>query len=218
MEHLIDKKPAVSGTVEEQDLIRRILKGERKLFHDLVRPYERAVYLTAFAIVRIEEDAEEAVQETMIKALTHLEQLSALEKFKPWLLQIAVNEARLKRRSRRSHLYEPLESNQESEDGYMPRDFADWREIPSEILERKEIRRIVQRSLRELAPMYQEIFVLRDIQQLSVDDCAQMLEISEEAVKVRLHRARLMMREKLAPAFKRGFLARWLSIKGKKPW
>jgi len=214
----LTKKPLITRTLEEQDLIGQILKGERKLFHELVRPYERAVYLTAFAVLRNEADAEEAAQETMIKALTRLGQLSSTEKFKPWLLQIAVNEARLKRRSRRNHLYEPLESDQESDDGIMPRDFADWREIPSETLERKEIRQVVSRALQELPPMYREIFVLRDIQQLNVDDCMQMLGVSEQVVKVRLHRARLMMREKLAPAFKRGFLARWLSLRGKNPW
>lgn len=199
-------------------MIGRILEGERKLFHDLVRPYERTVYLAAFAVLRNQQDAEDAAQETIIKAFTRLQQLSSRDKFKSWLMQIAVNEARLKRRSRRDHLYEPLESDRESEDGFMPREFADWREIPPEALERKEIRQIVNRALEELPPLYREIFVLRDIQQLNVEECSEMLGVSEEVVKVRLHRARLMMREKLAPAFKRGFLARWLSFKGKKPW
>jgi RNA polymerase sigma-70 factor, ECF subfamily len=203
---------------QEQELIERILRGERKLFHDLVRPYERAVYLAAFAVLRNQADAEDAAQETMIKAFTRLQQLSSITKFKPWLLQIAVNEARLKRRGQRNHLYEPLESDRDSEDGFMPRDFADWREIPPETLERKEIRQIVNRALLALPALYREIFVLRDIQQLSVQECTEMLDVSEQVVKVRLHRARLMMREKLAPAFKRGFLARWLSFKGKKPW
>ena len=203
---------------QEQDLIRRILKGERKLFHDLVRPYERAVYMAAFAVLRNQADAEDAAQETMIKAFTRLEQLQSTEKFKAWLLQIAVNEARLKRRSRRDYQYEPLDSNQEPEEAFMPRDFADWREIPPETLERKEIRQIVNRALMELPPLYREIFLLRDVQQLNVEECMEMLGVSEQVVKVRLHRARLMLREKLAPAFKRGFLARWLSFRGLNPW
>jgi RNA polymerase sigma-70 factor, ECF subfamily len=214
----LNKKMASTRVFEDQELIRRILKGERKLFHELILPYERAVYLTAFAVLHNEADAEEAAQETMIKAFTRLEQLSATEKFKPWLLQIAVNEARLKRRSRRNHIYEPLESDREREDGFMPRDFADWREIPPETLERAEIRQIVNRALQELPPIYKEILILRDIEDLNVQESAQMLGISEQVVKVRLHRARLMMREKLAPAFKRGFLARWLSFRGKNPW
>lgn len=203
---------------QEQELIARILKGERKLFHDLVRPYERAMYLAAFAVLHNPADAEDAVQETMIKAFTHLEQLNASEKFKSWLLQIAINEARLKRRSRRDHQYEPLESEQDPEDGFMPRDFADWREIPPETLERKEVLEAVHRALEEIPAIYREIFVLRDVEQLNVKECLKTLGVSEQVVKVRLHRARLMMREKLAPAFKRGFLARWLSYRGKNPW
>jgi RNA polymerase sigma-70 factor (ECF subfamily) len=211
-------RPVVERASGEVRLIDRILRGERRLFHELVRPYERAVYLTAFAVLRNQADAEDAAQETMLKAFTQLKQLSSAEKFKPWLLQIAMNEARLKRRSRRDHLYEPLDSGQEPENDFMPRDFADWREIPPETVERKEIRQAVSRALEELPPIYREIFVLRDVQQLSVNDCMQMLEVSEEVVKVRLHRARLMMREKLAPAFRHGFLARWLSLRGKNPW
>lgn len=203
---------------QEQDLIRRILKGERKLFHDLVRPYERAVFMTAFAVLRNQADAEDAAQETMIKAFTRLEQLQSADKFKPWLLQIAVNEARLKRRGRRDFQYEPLDSPQDAEEMYMPRDFADWREIPSETLERKEIRQIVNRALLELPALYREIFLLRDVQQLNVEECVETLGVSEQVIKVRLHRARLMMREKLAPAFKRGFLAKWFSFKGSNPW
>jgi RNA polymerase sigma-70 factor, ECF subfamily len=214
----LSKKATSTRVFEAQELIRRILKGERKLFHELIRPYERAVYLAAFAVLHNEADAEEAAQETAIKAFTRLDQLSAAEKFKPWLLQIAVNEARLKRRSQRSHIYEPLDSDRELDDGFMPRDFADWREIPPETLERTEIRQIVNRALQELPPIYKEILILRDIEELNVEESAQMLGISEQVVKVRLHRARLMMREKLAPAFKRGFLARWLSFRGKNPW
>jgi RNA polymerase sigma-70 factor (ECF subfamily) len=214
----LNRKPISARALEEQDLITRILKGERKLFHELVRPYERAVYMTAFAVLRNEADAEDASQETMIKVFTHLGQLNSTEKFRPWLLQIALNEARLKRRSRRDRQYEPLESDQESDEGFMPRDFADWREVPAETLERTEIRQIVNQALQELPPLYREIFVLRDVEQLNVDECMKTLNVSAQVVKVRLHRARLMMREKLAPAFKRGFLARWLSLRGKNPW
>ncbi len=100
----------------------------------------------------------------------------------------------------------------------MPRDFADWREIPSEILEQHEIRETIAKALQELAPIYREIFVLRDVQQLPVAECMQILGVSEPVVKVRLHRARLMMREKLAPAFKRRWIDRLTLLKGKKPW
>ena len=100
----------------------------------------------------------------------------------------------------------------------MPRETADWREDPLEILERKEVREKVGRALQGLPEIYREIFLLRDVQQLSVNDCVGVLGISEELVKVRLHRARLMMRERLAPVFK----VRWFDLifggKGRKPW
>jgi RNA polymerase sigma-70 factor (ECF subfamily) len=203
----------------EPELINRILCGERQLFHELVRPYERAVYVTAYAVLRSRADAEEAAQETMLKALTHLSQLSDRAKFKPWLLHIALNEARLKRRHEHASLFEPIDNGSGDDEGmFMPRDFADWREIPSETLERKEIRMAINAALQKLAPIYRETFVLRDIEQLSTGQCAEALGISEQAVKVRLHRARLRIREELAPMFRRNWFERLLSFKGKRPW
>ena len=201
----------------EPDLIARILGGERQLFHDLVRPYERAVYVAAYAILRDHADAEEAAQETMLKVLLHLGQLEHREKFNSWLLQIAVNEARLQRRRKHASLYEPLDPAEPNEP-FTPRDFADWRELPSEAAERSEVRAAIARALDDLPDLYREVFVLRDVQQIGTQDAARILGISVPAVKVRLHRARLMMREKLAPAFRRRWFD-WISVfKGKKPW
>ena len=214
----IDSIPPPS--TRDPELVRRVRAGERQLFHELVRPYERAVFITAYGILRDHADAEEAAQETMIKALTHLDQLTAPEKFKGWLLQIAVNEARLKRRSNHSHLFESLDGDVDpfQEQPFMPRDFADWRELPSDIAERKEIREHIAHALHSLPDIYRETFICRDVEQLSVAECAEMLGISIPAVKVRLHRARLMMREQLAPLLRRGWLDRMFSLKGKKPW
>ncbi len=205
--------------VSEPELIDRIRKGERHLFHDLVRPYERAVYMTGYAVLRRHEDAEEAAQDTMIKVLMHLHQLTDPAKFKPWLLQIAVNEARLKRRNERASLFEPIENGSDTDEGmFMPRDFADWREIPSETLERKETRAAIDAALRKLPPIYREVLVLRDIEQLSTEECAQTVGVSEDTIKVRLHRARLRMREELAPVFRKTWRERFTFLKGKKPW
>ncbi len=211
--------PISPTVIPEPELIARILKGERNLFHELVRPHERSVYVTAYSILRNQADAEEAAQETMIKGLTRLDQLQAPEKFKAWLLHIAVNEARLKRRNSHAQKYESLEKDgNENEEHFMPRDFADWRELPSENIERKEVRHAIGKALQGLAPIYREIFVLRDVQQMSVAGCADLLGVAEPVVKVRLHRARLMMREKLAPVFKRRWFDRLLLLKGKNPW
>lgn len=212
--------PAVSSTQRsEREQIAQVLAGQRDSFHELVRPYERAIYITAFLILRNQADAEEAAQETVVKAMTHLHQLSDPTKFKGWLLQIATNEARLKRRSRHDGLYDSLDEMQQGlDDGFMPHDFADWRDIPSETLERKEVRQAVAMALHKLPEIYREIFILRDVEGFSISECCEMLRISEEAVKVRSHRARLRIREQLAPVFKANWLSRVLSFKGKKLW
>jgi RNA polymerase sigma-70 factor, ECF subfamily len=209
-----------SPSQRDSDLVRRVRAGERQLFHELVRPYERAVFITAYGVLRDHADAEEAAQETMLKALMHLDQLAAPEKFKGWLLQIAVNEARLKRRGKHAKLFEPLDGNANPgmDEPFMPRDFADWRELPSDVAERKELQEHIAKALHKLPDIYRETFILRDVEQLTAADCAATLGITVPAVKVRLHRARLMMREQLAPVLRRGWLDRLLSFKGKKKW
>ncbi len=205
---------------DEPALIERIRRGEKELFHELIRPYERGVYLAAYSILRNEADAEEVAQEAILKAFSHLEQLRAEEKFKGWLLLIAVNEAKMRRRKDRKHLYESVDDQKmESEDGeFMPRQFADWREIPSETLERKEIRIAVKRALDGLPEIYRDVFILRDVEHLSVGETAKALGVSIPAIKTRLHRARLQMREQLAPIFGKSWLERIMAWRGKKPW
>jgi RNA polymerase sigma-70 factor, ECF subfamily len=204
----------------DSELVMRVKAGERQLFHELVRPYERAVFITTYGVLRDHADAEDAAQETMLKALTHLDQLADTEKFKGWLLQIAVNEARLKRRGKHANLFEPLDSNanSNSEEPFMPRDFADWRELPSDVAERKEVRVHIARALHALPDIYREAFILRDVEQLSAADAAAVLGISIAAMKVRLHRVRLMMRESLTPHFAKPKLSFWERLKGKNPW
>lgn len=185
-------------------LIDRILSGESSLFHELVRPYERGLYLAANALLRNHADAEDAVQEAILKAFTKLRQLNKREKFRSWLFRIVANEARLKRRNSHGHLFESLEGERQADKEFMPRDFADWREDPMESMERTEIREAVSKALEDLPDTYRQIFILRDVQELSVSECAKVLGIRTGAVKVRLHRARLMVREKLAPTFQDG--------------
>lgn len=210
----------VPSPSEEARLIERIRRGERELFHELIRPYERSVYLAAYAVLRNEADAEETAQEAVLKAMTHLEELRSETRFKVWLLQIAYNEARMRRRKDRKHLYESVdEPAPNSEEGeFMPRQFADWREVPSEALERKEVREAVVRALARLPDTYREIFLLRDVQHLNVAETAAALGISAPAVKTRLHRARLQMREELAPLFRKRWRDRLPLGKGKSPW
>lgn len=206
--------------LEEVSLIARVRSGEKDCFLDLIHPYERSIYLLAYSVVRNKEDAEDAAQETVFKAFQHLEQLRSETTFKSWLLQIAMNEARLRLRRDRRHLYESLDDGaQETDDSeIMPRQFADWREIPSEALEQKEVRQKLQEALDELPPHYRQVFLLRDVEHMSEKESAEVLGITTAAVKTRLHRARLQLREHLTPVFKKRWTDRLPFLKGEKPW
>jgi RNA polymerase sigma-70 factor (ECF subfamily) len=191
-----------SATVnpKEMALIQRVQSGEASAFYELVRPYERAVFLAALGLVKNDADAEDVAQETVLKAYKNLARFRGDAKFSTWLIQIAINEAKMKLRKDRRHLYDSIEEGQMGEDGdYIPTDFADWREIPSESLDRKELRDALTRALSSLSEKYRTVLILRDVQQLSIAETAQALGISEANVKTRLSRARLQMRDALAP-------------------
>jgi RNA polymerase sigma-70 factor (ECF subfamily) len=202
----------------EGALIRRVRDGEHELFYELVRPYERRVYAAALAILRNPADAEDAAQESMLKALRHIRQFRAEAKFSTWLIQITVNEARMRRRRENARAMDTIAAQKDEEGNYIPRDFADWREIPLETLERKEIREKLAESLQALGEKYREVFVLRDMQHLSIEETAKALGISTGSVKTRLLRARLMLRDMLAPGFGGGWSSRLSFAKGTKPW
>ncbi len=193
--------------IAEQVLIQRVQNGEIEVFYELVRPYERGVFLAALSLVKNEADAEEVAQEAMLKAFKGLARFRGEAKFSTWLIQIAINEAKMKLRRDRRHLYESLEEGLRGDDGdYMPKDYADWREIPSEALEQKELRVALTKALKSLPEKYRIVLVLRDVQQLSIAETSQALGISEANVKTRLSRARLQMRDALAP----GLTGSWL--------
>lgn len=158
----------------EHSLILRIQDGERDAFYELIRPYERRVYAAALAILQNEADADDCAQEAFLKALKNIRRFRAEARFSTWLIQIAVNEALMRRRRERANLLEPIEKDGNGEGSYTPRDFADWREIPSEALERKEIREKLAEALRSLGQIYREVFVLRDMEQLSIEETAKL--------------------------------------------
>ena len=186
----------------EAELIARILGGDVEAFYQLVHPYERAVFLAALSLVRNDADAEEVTQEAILKAFKNLARFRQEAKFSTWLIQISINEAKMKLRKDRRHLYESMDEGQQNDEGdYIPKDFADWREIPSEALEQKELRKALTRALDSLPEKYRTVLILRDVQHLSITETAQALGISEANVKTRLCRARLQMRDALAPGF-----------------
>ena len=184
----------------EADLIKSVCAGEQDAFYELVRPYERMIYATAISVVKDPADAEEIAQEAVLKAFSHLCGFRGESKFSTWLVQITYNEAKMRLKKARRHLHESIDDQQPSEDGdFWPRDYADWRPIPSELLEQNEIRQAVQDAINSLSPSYREALVLRDVQHLSTKETSMILGISGPAVKTRLHRARLLLRDNLAP-------------------
>jgi RNA polymerase sigma-70 factor (ECF subfamily) len=201
----------------EQTLIADVQRGQSDQFYELVRPYERRVYAAALAILRNEHDAEDAAQEAMLKAFANIRQFRAEARFSTWLIQITVNEALMRRRRERTVPMERLDDREE-ESEYAPRDFADWREIPSEALERKEVRQRLAEALAKLDRKYREVFVLRDMEHLNIQETAEALGITVASVKTRLLRARLMLRDLLAAGWEQGWFSRLPFEKGTKPW
>jgi RNA polymerase sigma-70 factor, ECF subfamily len=212
---------AVRDLGKEKALIQRIRDGEPELFYELVRPHERSVYLAAFAILRNESDAEEIAQEAFLKAFTHLDGFRAESRFGTWLIQITINEARMRRRKDHKDIMTPLEELPGpggEETPYTPADFADWREIPSEALERQELREAMAGALESLPDIYREVFILRDVRNLATAETSELLGITEGAVKTRLLRARLQMRDALGPGWGGTGRSPEPFGKGKKPW
>ena len=192
--------PGVDAPRNELVLIERILAGERELFMDLVHPYQKLVYSMAATIVKSEHEAEDVSQEALFKAFKNLSQFRGECKFSTWIIQITLNEARHRIRKQQRAREDSIDCGLESEEGdYIPIDLADWREIPSEALQRKELRTALQRAISNLKPIYRDVLVLRDIEHLNVAETAQILNISEASVKTRLLRARLQVRDALAP-------------------
>jgi RNA polymerase sigma-70 factor, ECF subfamily len=186
----------------EREWIERVLAGEKDLFCELIRPYVRGVFLAAASILENDADAEDVAQEAILKAYRNLARFRQESKFSTWLIQIAINEAKMKLRKARRHLYESIDAGHETNEGdYIPTDFADWREIPSEALEQSELREALSSALQSLPEKYRIVLILRDVQQMSIAETAKALCISEENVKTRTSRARLQMRDRLAPGW-----------------
>jgi len=180
-------------------MIASILAGDAQWFHELIRPYERRVYAMALSFLRNEADAEDVTQEAFLKAFRNLASFRGDAKFGTWLVSITLNEARSRIRRRDALQMESLDEPADEEGHTSPALLRDWKEIPSEALERKEIRLLLHKAVTALPLIYREVFQLRDIEQMSVNEAAAALGITISSVKVRLHRARMMLQKTLAP-------------------
>jgi RNA polymerase sigma-70 factor (ECF subfamily) len=199
---------AVSNPEFEADCIRRILAGERHLFHDLIRPCERSIYFLLFSLLRNEAEAEDAAQETAIKVYLNLRLFRGESQFRTWVLSIARNEGLGRLRKQVTRREDSLEALTEEQPGdYTPAILTSWREVPLEALERKELGALLRKAIEGLPSIYRNVVLLRDIEEMDVRETATALGITEGAVKVRLHRARALLQRDLAPQLK-GFTPR----------
>jgi RNA polymerase sigma-70 factor, ECF subfamily len=183
----------------ESELIPAILAGDVQLYHELIRLYERSIYIVSFSCMKNERDAEEVVQETFIRAFRDLRVFRGDSKFSTWLIGIAINEARSRlRRQGVVRIASPHEPQDQQMPGF-PALLHEWRELSSDVIEREEIRSSLQQAVEMLPNIYQQVFLLRDVEKLNGNDTAQILDIDTSMVKVTLHRARMMLQRLLAP-------------------
>jgi RNA polymerase sigma-70 factor (ECF subfamily) len=192
--------PSRTEERDEAAMIGKVLGGQTEIFHELIRPYERSVYLMALSLLHNEAEAEDASQEAFIKAYRALGRFRSESRFSTWLISIVLNEARGRLRNKKPGLTDSIDDD--SEGSATPAQLTDWREIPSESLERQEIRTLIRRALAELPIAYREVFVLRELEERNVQETAETLGITIASVKMRLHRARLMLQKQLAPQLK----------------
>jgi RNA polymerase sigma-70 factor (ECF subfamily) len=189
--------PQVSN-LTEPEIIAAILGGEIQLYHELIRPYERSVYLMALSYMKNEADAEDVAQEAIVRGFRKLSSFRAESKFSTWLISITINEARTRLRRQALVRMESLDQLDEDK-SISPALLRDWREIPSEAIERDEVRNLIQQAVAQLPDVYRQVFLLRDVEELTTSETAEALNISIPSVKVRLHRARMMLQKQLAP-------------------
>ena len=196
--------PAAAPSEPHPDLalVERSKAGDTAAFEQLVRQYDRQIYRTALHITQNREDAEDITQDVFFKAFQKLEQFQGNSKFSTWLVRIAVNESLMRLRRRKTSKTVSMDQDVETEEGAIPRDFAEWRPNPEEIFSQSELGDILRKTIAGLPPGFRTVFTLRDIENLSTEETAEALGLSVPAVKSRLLRARLQLRERLSRYFR----------------
>jgi len=188
---------------DESALVAQAKAGDQNAFTELVNRYERKIYRLAKNITRNDEDAEDVLQDAFLKAYTHLDNFKGDSKFYTWIVRIAVNEALMRLRKRKTDRSVPLDEPVELGEETVQREIAVWEDNPEQQYSQEEWRRILNEAVESLKPDFRTVFVLRDIEELSTEETAETLGISVPAVKSRLLRARLALRETLTRQFKR---------------
>jgi RNA polymerase sigma-70 factor (ECF subfamily) len=204
-EHVADPIPT-SADLKEADelaLVEMSRKGDTSAYGELVRRYERKIFRLARNITQNNEDAEDILQDTYIKAYEHLDKFQGNSKFYTWIVRIGVNESLMKLRKRKTDKTVPLDEPVDTGEDPVVREIAVWGEDPENKYSQEELRKILDDAVQSLRPPFRTVFILRDIEELSTEETAEALNLSIPAVKSRLLRARLQLREKLTRLFKR---------------
>jgi RNA polymerase sigma-70 factor, ECF subfamily len=189
--------------IDESALVERARANDMPAFSELVRRYEAKIFRLAQHVTQNREDAEDVLQETFMKAYEHLDQFQGNSKFYTWIVRIAVNQALMKLRRRKTDRSVSLDEGIDTGEDTLVREVAAWGEDPEQLFSREELGEILGSAIQSLEPSYRTVFVLRDIDELSTEETAEALGLSIPAVKSRLLRARLQLREKLTRYFKR---------------
>lgn len=189
----------------EVSIVAEARKGSAEAFTTLVSQYDRNIYRLALNITSNQQDAEDVLQETFLKAYTNLEKFKGDSRFYTWLVRIAVNESLMKLRKRRGDrtvsLDEPIQTG---EDESLPREVEDWDDNPEQRYAKTELQGILREAIDGLEPQFRTVVVLRDVEELSTEETAELLGLSVPAVKSRLLRGRLKLRERLNRFFRKG--------------
>jgi len=184
-------------------LVTQALTGDVLAFDTLVRKYERQIFRIAQHITQNREDAEDVMQDAFLKAFEKLDQFQGNSKFYTWLVRIAVNESLMRLRKRRTGKLVSIDEEIETEEGSVPRDLADWAPDPEQNYSQSELAEILRKTIQGLPQGFRIVFVLRDVEGLSTEETAETLGLSIPAVKSRLLRARLQLRERLSRYFRK---------------
>jgi RNA polymerase sigma-70 factor, ECF subfamily len=208
--HLTLEPTGDLSQASDEELVRLVCLGKRDLFAHLVGRYQRSIYHIVQGILENSADSEEVLQESFLKALQHIEDFRGEAKFRTWLTRIAINEARMRLRKYRTKLHDSIDEPADDMMDMRPRELRDWQPNPEEKLAEAELARLLEKAIRGLPGIYREVLLLRDVEHLSNEETAQALGISLSATKARLLRARLMMRDYIAPHFEKSWHHRLL--------
>lgn len=181
----------------ETDVIRKAKQGDKEAFAELVTAYSERIYNLALRILRNREDAEDVLQETFLTVLQKLDSFDGRSNFFTWIYRIATNASLMKLRKKKL-VFAEMPENFDPDSRHNDRIFVDWSQDPSLNVQNKEIKGIIDSAIGQLSDLYRSVFILRDIEHLSIKETSKILNISEENVKIRLRRARLFLRDKIS--------------------